>query len=45
MVGLQPPLAATDELVAMGIVNGLESEDSGPHINTQRLIPPAARLV
>lgn len=45
MVGIQPPSAATDELVAMGIVNGLESEDSGPDINTQHLILPAARRV
>lgn len=41
LVGRQPPSAATDELVAMGTVNGLESEDSGPDINTQHLILPA----
>lgn len=27
----------------MGTVNGLESEDSGPDINTQHLILPADR--
>lgn len=27
----------------MGTVNGLESEDTGPDINTQRLILPAGR--
>lgn len=27
----------------MGTVNGLESEDSGPDINTQHLILPAGR--
>lgn len=39
----QPPSAAPDELVAMGTVNGLESGDFGPDINTQRLILPAGR--
>lgn len=29
--------AATDKLVAMGTVNGLENEDSWPDINTQHL--------
>lgn len=34
------PSAAPDEPVAMGTVNGLGSEDSGPDINTQSLILP-----
>lgn len=38
-----PPSVAPDEPVAMGTVNGLGSEDSGPDINTQSLIPPAGR--
>lgn len=43
VLGRLPPSAATDEPVAMGTVNGLGSEDSGPDINTQSLILPAGR--
>lgn len=37
------PSVATDEPVAMGTVNGLGSDDSGPDINTSSLILPAGR--
>lgn len=37
------PSVATGEPVAMGTVNGLGSDDSGPDINTQSLILPAGR--
>lgn len=37
------PSVATDKPVAMGTVNGLGSNDSGPDINTQSLILPAGR--